>query len=872
MNNDKPWTFGTLLHYYRQQAGLSQPQLAERTGITDRQVRNLESNCTREPRMQTVQLLARALDLTQADRTRLITAARSTAPTPACIPASESEANSFVAPAKLIGRDRDIETVHRFVLDPTKRLITLTGPGGVGKTALAAFVARQAAPSFPDEYTFVALDSIHDAALVPSVIAGALGVVGSPRRTIEQTLVNALRTRRSLLVLDNFEHVLGAADVVNTLLHSCPHLTLLVTSRASLQLRGSQDVPIYPLQVPALDHGDVPKLLQRVPAVALFLDRANASLPDFALTEHNAEAVAQICRRLDGLPLAIELAAARIATLSPAQLLRRLDDSPSALAGGVRDLPARQRTLHDAIAWSYDLLEDHERTLLQWLTVFESGCTLEAAEAVCAPVVKVCDGPGPLEGVLSLVDKSLLVIKAGRVTLLQTIREFAASRLLEDGGGADARRRHVAYYRVLAEPVVLDFHTHDRRTLELLDEENDNLRAALSYAAEMHDVDAGLRIAVALTRFWFVRGMLTEGERWLTRLIDEADHHLDHSVSPELHTMALCLLGRMVMDMGDYGRAKQIHQRGLVAARSLGQPALLAATLSALAGAIYFQDGDSEQATRLSREALALRKSTADMAGQSNILKNLGNIAAANSNDVEAAAYFADAISMARHVGLPSPLAHVLIDYADILYLQGRAECAVQMYIDGLSLARQVGDRTYISAGLAGLSLVAHLHGDDAQAQRYCDECLAVTREQDNVTAVKWALLVGATVACGAGFHARAAAFYHEFFATLPRALSFGFHARVIESLANLACITGHTRTAARMYGAATALRVALKTPPAPVELIALRNLKADLQQRLDTKSLTDMFQMGENMLLDQVTADAVRLCDAIKQAASLQR
>jgi len=700
--NDEPRTFGTLLYHYRQHAGLSQPQLAERTGITERQVRNLESNCTREPRMQTVQLLANALDLTPTNRTRLIKAARPVAAAPACGSASELATSPFAAPAGLIGRDRDIETVHRFVLDPAKRLITLTGPGGVGKTALAAFVAWQAAPSFPDGYTFVALDTIHDAALVPSVIARSLGVVGSPRRTIEQTLVNALRTRHALLVLDNFEHVLGATDVVNILLHSCPQLTLLVTSRAGLQLRGGQDVPIYPLEVPARDHGATPESLQRAPAVALFLDRASASLPDFTLTPENATDVAAVCRRLDGLPLAIELAAARIATLSPAQLLRRLDDSPGALAGGVRDLPARQQTLRDAIAWSYDLLDDHEQTLLQWLTVFEGGCTLEAVETVCAPVVRARGSPGPLEGVLSLADKSLLAIKGGRVTLLQTIRDFAASRLLEDGG-ADARRRHVAHYRVLAEPIVQDVQTHDRQVLELLDEENDNLRAALSYAVEMRDADAGLRIAVALTRSWFVRGLLAEGERWLTRLIDEASHNPDHSVAPELHTLASSLRGRMVMDMGDYGRAKRLHQRDLAAARALGQPALLASTLSGLAGAILFQDGDSEQAARMSHEALALRRATGDIAGQANILKNLGNIAAANGSYAEASAYFADAIALERQIGLPSTLAHKLIDYADVLYQQGRAECAVEVYMDGLSLARQSGDQTYIPFGLTGL-------------------------------------------------------------------------------------------------------------------------------------------------------------------------
>jgi len=436
--NDEPWTFGTLLHHHRQQAGLSQPQLAERTGITERQVRNLESNCTREPRMQTVRLLANALNLTQSDRSRLITAARFTASTPVCIPASEPGTSPFAAPAKLIGRDRDIETVHRFVLDPVKRLITLTGPGGVGKTALAAFVARQAAPSFPDGYTFVALDTIRDATLVPSVIAGALGVVGSPRRTIEQTLVNALRTRHALLVLDNFEHVLGAADVVNTLLHSCPLLTLLVTSRTSLQLRGGQDVPIYPLGIPPHGHSAAPESLRCVPALALFLDRACTSLPDFALTPENAADVAAVCRRLDGLPLAIELAAARIATLSPAQLLRRLDDSPSALAGGVRDLPARQQTLRDAIAWSYDLLNEHERTLLQWLTVFEGGCTLEAAEAVCAPVVPARGGPDPLGVVLSLANKSLLAIK-GSVSLCY--RRSGNSRLTACSRTAAARTR-----------------------------------------------------------------------------------------------------------------------------------------------------------------------------------------------------------------------------------------------------------------------------------------------------------------------------------------------------------------------------------------------------------------------------------------------
>jgi predicted ATPase/class 3 adenylate cyclase len=418
-----------------------------------------------------------------------------------------------------VGRDRELARIRQF-LEET-RLLTLTGAGGCGKTRLAIEAATRLLSSYSDGVFFVELAPITDPALVPSTIAVALGVREEPTRTIKEALENTLRDQEKLIVLDNFEQILGAAPLVTELLNASPRLKVLVTSRAGLHLSGEQEFPVPPLRMP--DHANrLPAArFTEFEAVALFAQRAAAVAPDFAITDENAVVVADICARLDGLPLAIELAASRIKLLSPPAMLDRLQHRLALLTGGARDLPARQRTLRETIGWSYDLLERDEQTLFSRLATFVGGWTIEAAAAVANPGSEL--GVETLDVLGSLVDKSLVRKEADdgalRFGMLETIREFGMDVLEETGEAGNARRRHASYFLAMAEAAEPELMVRDQGWLDRLEREHDNLRAALRWTIDTGEADAGLRIAGALWRFWQVRDHLAEGRRWTEELL-----------------------------------------------------------------------------------------------------------------------------------------------------------------------------------------------------------------------------------------------------------------------------------------------------------------------------------------------------------------
>src|SRR5215211_7931889 len=374
--------FGDLLRRYRVAAGLTQEALAERAGVSTRGVTDLERGAHGLPRKDTLQLLLDALDLAVADRATLVAAARRPVTTRVPRESDDRPPGLPVPLTPLIGRDQEIEAVAALLTQLTVRLLTLTGPGGTGKTRLALAVAEQVVPAFPDGVVFVSLAPVADPALVAPTIAERLGVRERIEQTLRDALVTHLAGKRLLLILDNFEHVLPAAALVAELLGTCPALRVLTTSRAALHLSGEHLYAVPPLALPDVDCLPPLAELGQSAAVRLFVDRARAVKSDFALNEANAPAVVEIVHRLDGLPLALELAAARVRVLSPAALLARLDRSLPLLTGGAQDLPTRQRTMRDAIGWSYDLLTESEQTLFRRLGVFAGGCTLEAAETV----------------------------------------------------------------------------------------------------------------------------------------------------------------------------------------------------------------------------------------------------------------------------------------------------------------------------------------------------------------------------------------------------------------------------------------------------------------------------------------------------------
>jgi predicted ATPase/class 3 adenylate cyclase len=478
----------------------------------------------------------------------------------------EVPTNLPVPLTSFVGRDRELARI-RDLLEGT-RLLTLTGPGGCGKTRLAIEAAGGLLPSFSDGVFFVELAPITDPGLVPSTIAVALGVREEPARPIEESLENALRDRERLLVLDNFEQILGAAPLVTELLGASPRLKVLVTSRATLHLTGEQELPVPPLGMP--DAAELPpaERLTEFEAVALFAQRAAAAAPDFVVTDENAAAVAEVCARLDGLPLAIELAASRIKLLSPSAVLDRLQHRLALLTGGPRDLPARQRTLREAIAWSYDLLEPAEQTLFARLATFVGGWTIEAAEAVADPDGVL--GVDLLDALGSLVDKSLIRNEAEqgdlRFGMLETIREFGTNVLEETGDAGRARRRHASFFLAMAEVAEPELTGRDQGWPDRLEREHDNIRAALRWSIDTGEADTGLRMAGALWRFWLVRDHLVEGRAWAEELLALPAA----AARTAARAKALSALGSLAYWLRDTESVRGPYEESLAISRELG--------------------------------------------------------------------------------------------------------------------------------------------------------------------------------------------------------------------------------------------------------------------------------------------------------------
>ncbi|MGH2725202.1 MAG: ATP-binding protein [Actinomycetota bacterium] len=603
-----------------------------------------------------------------------------------------------------IGRHQELAEVKAALEE--SRLLTLTGPGGTGKTRLSLETAAEVLDRFADGVFFVALAPITEPGLVVPTIAQALGLAEDPRRAPAEVLIEHLEDKELLLVLDNFEQVMGAAPPVGEVLGATDRVKTLVTSREPLGLHGEREYPVPPLGVPDVDH--LPSLgsLSQYEAVTLFIDRAKAVNPGFTITEENAPAVAEVTARLDGLPLAIELAAARSKILAPQAMLKRLDHRLSLLAGGARDRPGRQRTLRDAIAWSYDLLDEEEGTLFARLSVFVGGFTLGAVEEVCAP-----DGESELdafEGVASLVNKSLLRQVEGtgddpRFLMLETIREYASELLAGRPDADGVRARHAAHFQALAERAAPELTGENQVTwLDMLAREHGNLRSALAWAAES-DVPGGLRLAFRLWRFWQIRGHLREARERLEDLLARPG-----AGDPAARADGLEGLGGVAYWMGDWTRSLAAYEECLRLRREGGDPAPLAHALYNLASVlVYAEPGhrDVDRAEGLLGEAMDLYRQVGSPSGEANAMWAL------------AGSYFSRALSRGAS---PKP---------DLL------ERAVEMFHRSLTLYREAGDRFGEGWALHMLGAAETGLGRHEEALRHIAAALELFRAADDRSA-----------------------------------------------------------------------------------------------------------------------------------------
>ncbi|HSH83355.1 MAG TPA: adenylate/guanylate cyclase domain-containing protein [Herpetosiphonaceae bacterium] len=698
--------------------------------------------------------------------------------------------------APLVGREREVAAVSDLLLRRDVGLVTLTGPGGMGKTRVALQVAADLLDQFPDGAWFVNLAPLIDPALVIPTVAQVIGIQEASGQPIEATLAHYLRDKALLLVLDNFEHLLPAAERLPALLGASSQVKVLATSRIVLRLYNEYEYPVPPLQVPDPKHLPTLDWLQQYEAVRLFIQRAQAVKPDFQVTRTTAPAVAEICARLDGLPLAIELAAARAKMLPPEALLQRLGSRLKVLTGGARDLPARQQTLRAAIDWSYGLLDAGEQKLFARLAVFPGGCTLEAVEAVCN-----ANGDlelDPFDGIALLLDKSLLRQEEGlegesRFVMLETIHEYAWERLETIGEGEVMRQQHAAYFCQVAEAADRGFWGVQQGVwMARLEAEVDNLRTALRWALERQEVETTIRLATPLGYFWQATGRLSEGRQWL-----EAALNPEQSLS---------------------GTLPETAQASELRAQGHGRAAHLARL-----------QGDVLSARMHAAAALALNRARRDNPQIARSLETLAIIATAEGDYTAARALNDEAVALQRELGDQRELALFLNDGGWQAYLAGDATRALEMLEESLALLRQLGDTTativYI---LESLGIVLLERGDHQRPCALLEEALHLAQQHRDKPQVMWAL---------------------EGLAWLATPMGAAQGRRVVGA-----------ERAARLFAAADAVRDSSGLQIAPTERSVQERHLAIAQAQLDEAAWQTASTEGRAMTLEQAIAYALEV------------
>jgi predicted ATPase/class 3 adenylate cyclase len=613
-----------------------------------------------------------------------------------------------------IGRENQIRVIKEQLSNANVRLLTLSGVGGTGKTRLALQAAADMVDDFEHGVFFVPLAALGDPGLVLQTIAQAFEVREAAGRQLKEQLKDHLREKQMLLVLDNFEQVIDAAPLVIDLLTAAPRLKVLVTSREVLRLSGETDYPVPPLSLP--DPKRLPPLerLTQYEAVALFIERAVAVKPGFAVTNENAPAVAEICYRLDGLPLAIELAAARVRVLPPQRMLAELSHSLSFLMGGARDLPGRQKTLRGAIDWSHDLLTGAEQQLFRRLAVFVGGGTLEAIEAVC----NLENDWSVLETVESLVGKSLVKQAEAhgepRFAMLETIREYAGERSIAAGEAERVRERHRDYFLALGEQAAAKLKGAEQgKWFVRLEEEHDNFRSALGWSLLEVGSGGGLRLCVALYRYWLNRGHLSEGRDWCMRILSEAGVEGRTTERAKL----LSATGLLAYWQGDYPAARARHEECLAIWGQLGDRRGIAVSLNNL-GMVARSQGDYASARAMYEETLVIQRERGDRWAAAAALNNMANLAAEQGDYRGSQTQLQESLAIWRELGDRGATATALENLGNVAYEQGELAAARALHVESLSLRRQVGDKLGIVISLERLAAVAASLGSPLRAAR----------------------------------------------------------------------------------------------------------------------------------------------------------
>ncbi len=717
-----------------------------------------------------------------------------------------------------IGREQEIQQVKELLAGT--RLLTVTGVGGAGKTRLAVQVAAEVLEEYADGVWLTELAPLADPDLVPQTVASALGVREQPGQPIVETLSDRLRSKSCLLILDNCEHLLDAsARLADELLRSCAEVEILASSREGLGIAGETTYQVLSLSVPEGVGQVTSDSVTPYESVRLFLDRAQSHQPSFEITDENAGGVAQICQRLDGIPLAIELAAARVRAMPVEQIAERLDDRFRLLTGGSRTALPRQQTLQALMDWSYDLLTEEEKTLLRRLSVFARGWTPEAAEAVCSG--DGIDEREVLDLLASLVDKSVAAYEEqhgeARYRLLETVRQYARDRLLASGEAPALRHRHRDLFIALAEQ------TQRKRggpqqaaSFHRLEVEHDNLRAALDWCQETDDAEPGLRLASALEWFWTARGHLSEGRQRLGAALSRAT------------------------DQRTEARARALHAAGW------------------LAGV----HGDPAAQRALAEEGLAIHRELGDERGVSGALAHLGQAARAQGQYSTARALFEETLAIRRRLGDKHGIAYALGNLGLVASQEGDYSAARPLIEESLAIHRELGSKRGLALSLTRLGLVASSQGHHAAAQVLLEESLAIQLDSGEGRMVAIALSDLGLVSWRRGDHSRARALLEESLAMQRKVQEKRMIALCLERLAGVSATEGRPTEGAQLFGAAEALREAMGAPLAPVEQDEYDRSVAAAREALGEEAFEAAWAEGRAMTMEEAIAYALGEAD----------
>ena len=710
----------------------------------------------------------------------------------------------------LIGRETAVAEARNLFLQMNARLVTLTGPGGAGKTSLGLEVARSLVDGFADGAYFVPLERITDPKL-PSVIMQTLGLKELRDLSPTSTLLDHLRNKEMLLLLDNFEQIITSAPQLADLLAACQKLKVLVTSRQALHIHGEHEFYVPPLDLPDLKRLPRPNELRKCASVELFVERGQAVKPDFGINDQNARAVAEICVLLDGLPLALELVAPTLKLFSPEKILTQLKDNPYFFKGP-HDLPERQRTLQDTIGWSYHMLNEEEKSLFGKLSIFTSGCTADAVVSVCS------DGSDKriLEHLWSLVDKNMVVREEDgsevRFTMLSTIRAFAIRSLVDSREEQAVRRRHAKYFGDLverAEPELLG--PHEVEWIQRVELEHDNLRSALEWCLKQNDASSALRMAGGLWRFWYTRGHLTEGLLWLSRALALP------SGPASLRGEALIGAGAMAHTQGQYPEARRFYEEGLEIFTKLSDRRGIAAALTNL-GTLANDQGEYSEARQLFEASLAISKEFGDDQGKSHLVNNLALLAQETGDYILSKSLFEESLAIKRKLNDERGIAATILNLGNVARDTANYELAHTHYEESLVIFKKLREERGIAYCLINLTLVAIGQGDYHQAKMLLEQSLPIFEQLGDQLGFAVFLQTRADLARAQQDYRLSSILYKD---SLRMRNEIGDRVGIIEcieGLAGLASLQGHAELSVRLFSGAQSLRKTTGVPLPPAE------------------------------------------------------